>query len=145
MPAGAIDLQQTMRARCDVTAYFQKMLAHGFKVYRRHNQPSTYAAGWTHSAEHVGPAIATIAWCSRPAAARRPDAGERALLANAGLVLPPDLKRFAGSVRRQGSSDQGSEVFLCVSWAVASCSGWNGRAVSFRNDSFAKSLPTLRS
>ena len=145
MPSGAVDLHQAVRARCDVAADFGKMLAHGLKVERRHDKACTHAARRAHGAEYVGPGVATITRCRRSAAAGRPHAGLRALLAYAGFILPPDLQRFAGSVGRQGGRYQVGKVFLCVCWAAASCSGWNGRAVSLRNARRASNLPTLRS
>ena len=145
MPAGAIHLHQAVRARCNAAADFGKMLAHGFKVDGRHDDACTYAARWADGAEDVGPGVAAIARGSGSAAALRPNAGQCALLADPGFVLPPDLERFAGSMRRQGGCNQVGEVFLCVCWAPASCSGWKGRAVILRNASFASSLPTLRS
>ena len=145
MPAGAIDLQQAVGARCHIAADDLKMLAHGFKVDGRHHDPGAYATGRAHRAEQIGPGIAAIAWCRRTTATLGPHPGERALLTNPGLILPPDFERFAGCFGRQGSGNQASEVFLCVSWQVLSCSGWNGRTDSLRNDNLASSLPTLRS
>ena len=145
MPTGAIDLHQAVRARCYMAADFGKMFAHGFKIDRRHDDPRTHTARGAHGAEYVSPGVAAITRCSRPAAAGRPHAGLRALLTDSGFILPPDLQRFAGGMRRQGGLYQRSEVFLCVCWAEASCSGWKGRAASLRNASLASSLPMLRS
>ncbi len=145
MPSGAIDLHQAVGARCNVAADFTKMLAHCFKINRRHDDPGTHAARRAYGAEYIGPGIAAIARCGWPAAALCPDPGQRALLAHPGFVLPPNLERFADSMRRQSGSDQVGEVFLCVSWAAMSCSGWKGRAVSLRKASLANNLPTLRS
>jgi hypothetical protein len=145
MPPGAINLHQTVRARCHITADFAKVLAHGFEIDRRHDNSRTHAARWANGTEHIGPGIAAIAWCSRSAAALGPNPGQRALLTHSGFILPPDFERFASGMGRQSGSDQVGEVFLCVSWATASCSGWNGRAVSLRKASLANNLPTLRS
>ncbi len=145
MPTCTVDLHQAVGTRCYVAADFTKMLGHCFKVDRWHNDPCTHAPRGAYGAEYIGPGVAAIAWCSRSAPAPGPDAGLRALLTNPGLVLPPDFQWFAECVGRQGSSDQAGKVFLCVSWAAMSCSGWNGRAVSLRKANLANNLPTLRS
>ena len=145
MPTGAINLHHAMRARCDTAADFTKMLAHRFKIDRRHDDPGTHTPRWAYRAEYISPSIATIARCRRSAAALRPHAGQRPLLADASFILPPNFERFAGGVGRQSGRYQVGKVFLCVAWAAVSCSGWNGRTLSLRNASLASSLPTLRS
>jgi hypothetical protein len=57
------------------------------------------------------------------AAARRPLVRQRALLANAGLILEPDLDRLAIRCGRQDSRYEGREVFLKASCAAPSFLG----------------------
>ncbi len=140
-----IDLHQAVCTWCNTVADLTKMLAHRFKIDRGHDDPGTHAACRADGAEHIGPGVTTIARCSRSAAALCPHPGQRALLTDAGFILPPDFQRFAHRMGRQSGSDQLGKVFLCVSWAAIFCSGWKGRAVSLRNASLANSLPTLRS
>ena len=53
------------------------------------NEPGANAAVWADGAEQIGRLVALIAWRRGSAAARGPDAGQAALLADARLVLPP--------------------------------------------------------
>src|SRR5215218_10206474 len=81
----------------------------------------------TDGSEQIGPVVALIARRPRPGAALGPHAGQRALLADTGFILPPELDRLAARVRRDGSDDQIGKVFLCACWIAASCSGQRGR------------------
>ena len=55
----------------------------------RQNEPSADAAVRADGAEQIGRLVALVARCCGSAAAFRPDTGQAALLADAGLVLPP--------------------------------------------------------
>ena len=67
---------------------------HRLGVGEGHDEAGGHAARRTGGAEDVGPVVAGVAHGAGAAAAARPDAGERALLADAGLVLEPDLERL---------------------------------------------------
>lgn len=64
-----------------------------------------------------------VANCRRAAAARRPLVRQRALLADAGFVLEPDLDRLARRPGRQDCRYEGREVFLKASCAAPSFLG----------------------
>ena len=68
--------------------------------------------------------MAIVANGRRAAAAQGPLIRQRALLADAGFVLEPDLDRLARRVRRQGLGDEGGEVFLKAACAALSFLGW---------------------
>ncbi len=64
-----------------------------------------------------------VANCRGAAVTRRPLVRQRALLADAGFVLEPDLDRLAGRSGRQDGSYEGREVFLKASCAAPSFLG----------------------
>lgn len=78
-------------------------------------------------------------------AALGPGPGERALLADSGFILKPDLKRLGLRRFRQGRLYRGGEVFLNASCAAGSDFGRWGRTERRRNPSAASCLPTVRS
>ena len=82
--------------------------------------------------EEIGPLVAGVAGRARPCAAPRPDAGERALLANPGLILKPDLERLASDLLGDCCRYRRAEAFLKASWASGSAFGCRGRTESRR-------------
>ena len=78
----------------------------------------------TDRAKEVGRVVTIVANGRRAAAAQRPLIRQRALLADAGFILEPDLDRLAGRFGRQGCSYEGREVFLKASCAAPSFLGW---------------------
>src|SRR5258708_18532305 len=77
----------------------------------------------TDRAKEVGRVVTIVANCRWAAATRRPLIRQRALLADAGFILEPDLDRLASRLRRQGCSYEGGEVFLKAFCAAASFLG----------------------
>src|SRR5204862_4880384 len=78
-------------------------------------------------AEQVGPGVAPVPWRPGPGAAPRPDPGQGALLADAGLILEPDLDRLAAGALGQRLAYQLGEAFLNASCAASSAFGCLGR------------------
>src|SRR5437764_11965917 len=95
-------------------------------------------------AEQVGPRVATVAGRSRPGAAPRPDPGQGALLADAGLVLEPDLDRLATGMLGQRSRHQLGEAFSNAACAASSAFGCLGRTDRRAKPSRRGTLPTER-
>ena len=62
---------------------------HRVDIGTRENEPGANAAAWTDGTEQIGRLVALIARGCGSAATPRPDAGQAALLADAGLILPP--------------------------------------------------------
>jgi hypothetical protein len=87
-----------MRLRRDAGADLGEVQAHHVGVGGRQHQRRARAARRADRAEEVGPGIALVAGRDGTRTAFGPDAGERALLANAGLVLPPELQRPSAGV-----------------------------------------------
>jgi hypothetical protein len=63
-------------------------------------------------AEEIGPLVAGVAGRPRSGAAPRPEAGERALLANPRLILKPDLDRLASDLLGDCCRYRSAEAFL---------------------------------
>jgi len=82
--------------------------------------------GRANGAEQVGPLVAGVARRGRPAALGRPDAGQRALLADAGFVLEPDFQWLAPGLLGEGLGYDVGEVFLNASCASGSRLGGVG-------------------
>ena len=95
--------------------------------------------------KQISPGEPSVAPDARTRAALGPDAGQRALLANAGFILKPDFDRPAGKLLRDCGARQLSEVFLKASCAARSLCGCTGRPDMLLKFSFFSSLPTLRS
>ena len=77
----------------------------------------------TDRAKEVGRVMTIVAHCRRAAAARRPLVRQRALLADAGFILEPDLDRLASRSGRQDCGYEIREVFLKASCAAPSFFG----------------------
>jgi hypothetical protein len=80
-------------------------------IGERQHQRGAGAAGRTGRAEEVGPLFAGVADHARQGAAPGPDSGEGALLADARLVLDPDLERLVAGLLRQRRRYRVAEVF----------------------------------
>ena len=109
-----------------------EMQRHGFGVRRRHDQACRDATLRTGRAEQVGPVVALVARCAGSRSTFGPDAGQRALLADPGLVLEPDFDRLVFGVVGELRRDCGGEVFLNASWASSLACGWRGLTDSLR-------------
>src|SRR5215207_3533089 len=145
VPSGAVDGQHGMGARGDVGADLGQVQVHHVGVGERQHERGASAAGWADRAEQVGPGIALVPRRRRPGAALGPHPGQRALLADAGLVLPPEFQRLAAGALRQRRVYEGGEVALKDAWAAASWPGCRGRATSRRKPSRRSTVLMLRS
>src|SRR5205823_13741753 len=123
MPSGTVADQYRVRTGRHLCADLLQVLVHGFGVDERHDDRGAGAARRTDRAEQISGIMAVVAYHRRARADRGPDVGDRALLADAGFVLEPDLDRLADRRRRQRLGYQLGEVFLNASWAAVSCFG----------------------
>ena len=130
--AGAVEEEGGVGAGSDLAADLCEMQRQHLGVGGREDERGRGAALGAGRAEEVGPVVALIARRARPGSALGPDPGQRALLADARLVLEPDFERLVlgvvGEPRRQGRG----KVFLNVACSAASLSGWRGRTESRR-------------
>ena len=131
VPASLIHQHDRVRAWCDGECYFGKMQRHGLGIAEGQDQTGPLAKLRADRTEDVGrfrPLILGRRW-PRPASGPAP--GDLVLLADAGLVLEPDLYRRA---LREGGFDLcqlgGKAPFLKASIANSFWAWWRGRAVS---------------
>jgi hypothetical protein len=97
---------------------------HRFAADPGHDDGGAHGPARADRTEDVGRGMAVVANRRRTGAARCPQIGQRALLADARLVLEPDLDPLARSLRRQDLGYASGKVFLKASCASASFLGW---------------------
>ncbi len=85
---------------------------HGLDIDVRQHDGRADAALRADGTEQMDRVAAMVAQRTRARAARRPHAGQRALLANTGFVHEPDLDRFARRRRRQACCHKTGELPL---------------------------------
>ena len=130
--AGAVEDESGVATCRHLAADGLQMQRHGLGVRGRHDQARCDATLRTGRAEQVGPVVALVVRRAGPRSTLGPDAGQRALLTDPGLILEPDFDRLAfgaiGDLRR----DCRGEVFLNACWASSSAFGWRGLTDSLR-------------
>ncbi len=130
--ARAVENEGCVATSGDLLADGGEMQRHGLGVRRRQDQAYRDAALRTGGAEQIGPVVALVARGAGPRSPLGPDAGQRALLADPGLVLEPDFDRLVFGVVGELRRDRRGEVFLNASWASSSACGWRGLTDSLR-------------
>ena len=85
--AGAIEDESGVATCRHLAADRSEMQRHGLGVRRRHDQACCETTLRTSGAEQVGPVVALIVRRAGPRATFGPDAGQRALLADSGLIF----------------------------------------------------------
>ena len=121
VPAGLIHEQDGVGALCNGLRYLGQMQGHGRAVAERHDKAGALALFGTDGSEDVGRAGALVAGAEGPGAALGPAARDLVLLADASLVLEPDLYFGARRLAARDLRQQVGEVFLKAS---AACSLW---------------------
>ena len=121
MPAGLIHEQDGVGALCNGQRYLGQMHLHGGAVAERHDKAGALALFGTDGSEDVGRAGALVAGAEGPGAALGPAARDLVLLADASLVLEPDLYLGTCRLAARELRQQVGEVFLKAS---AACSLW---------------------
>ena len=91
-----------MRIRRDVGGDFDGVQVHHTGIGEWRYVGGAGAAGRASGAQDVRPRIASVARRYGSGATFGPYPGQRALLADAGFVLPPELQRLAAGVLGQG-------------------------------------------
>jgi hypothetical protein len=100
------------------------------------------AAGRADGPEQVGVFVALIGRLAGPGSASGPLSDLAVLLADAGLVLEPDLdwRRLRQAVEM--GAQRAREVFLKAATIRSSWPGWRGLALMWENPSRFRSFPT---
>jgi hypothetical protein len=112
VPAGAVEQQNGVSALGDDEGDLVQVELHGLGIGVGQRQRRACAARWTDRAEEVGALIALVGRLARPRPASRPLSDDPVLLADAGLVLEPDLDRLALGDAGQMSLQRRGKVFL---------------------------------
>ena len=92
---------------------------HGLGVAERHDEAGALALGRADRPEEIRPGRALVVRRAWPGAPPGPSPGELVLLADAGLVLPPELYALAG-MREPNLRQAVRETFLKASAASGS-------------------------
>jgi len=145
VPACAVADQHGVRARRHIDADFLQVLVHRLGVDVGHDKGGPHGAVGADGAEQVGGDVPVVAHHKRARADRRPDISMGSFLADAGLVLEPDLDWRAGCAGEQRAPQQAGEVFLKACSAAASFFGWNGRGCSRVRRNWFSHLPIVLS
>src|SRR4051794_17133887 len=142
VPPGTVEHDHAVRPGRDVAADLGEVQARGLGVGVGQDEGGADGPLRADRAEQVGPGVAAVAGRPGPGAAPRPDPGQRALLADAGLVLKPDLDRLAAGVLGQRLAYQLGEAFLNAAWAASSAFGCLGLTDRRAEPSPGPALPT---
>jgi hypothetical protein len=111
MPAGTVTDQHGMGRGADLGCDLGQVPGHRLAADKGHDDGRADRAGGADRAEQGGAVVAIVAHRGRTRTARRPKIGQRALLADTGLVLEPDLDRLADRRGRQHLGYAGGEVY----------------------------------
>ncbi len=123
VPTGAVADDHAMCIGADPLADFSQMDAHCLAADPRHDDGGADGPLRADRAEQIGRVMPVVANRRRAGAAQPPDVGQRALLADFGFILKPNLDLFARRCRRQDLGYTGGEVFLKAACASASFFG----------------------
>jgi len=94
MPSGAIDDNDSVSSLGDLFADFLKVKVHRPNVRFGNDPRSAAAPRWAYGSKEIDPGVALITGGTGPATALGPDTCQRSLLADACLILPPNLYRL---------------------------------------------------
>ena len=120
MPAGLIEQQHGVGARCNGARDFGQVQRHRGGIAARQDEAGPGSLGRADGAEDVGRAGPLIVRRRGPCPAPRPSPGDLVLLSDPGLVLKPDFYRLAGRVALGDLAQARGEVFLNAARAAAS-------------------------
>jgi hypothetical protein len=94
VPAGAVEQERGMGSALHSAGDFVEMKLHGLGVGEGERQGGTGAAGRADGTKQVGALVALVGRLAGPCSAPCPLPHKAVLLADAGLVLEPDLDRL---------------------------------------------------
>jgi hypothetical protein len=112
MPSGPVEDKHGVSARRHLGRNFIEMPLHGVGVATGQDEARADATCGTDGTEDIGRLGALVLGRRGPAAAFRPASGELGLLADSGLILPPDF--YIGVGREDGADlrQLGGKLFL---------------------------------
>ena len=121
VPAGLIEKEDGMGARCDLGGDFVQMPLHRLGVAAGQDEGGPDTALGTDGAEDVGRLGSLVMGRPGPAPPRCPATGDLVLLPDTGFILPPELYRDAVRELCPDRVQRGREVFLKASIASSFC------------------------
>ena len=121
VPAGLIEEEDGMGARCDLGRDFAQMPLHGLSVAAGQDEGGTDTAIGTDGTEDVGRLGSLVMGHPGPATPRRPSAGDLVFLPDTSFILPPQLYRDAVGELCSDRVQRGREVFLKSSITSSFC------------------------
>jgi hypothetical protein len=121
VPAGSVEDQDGVRAGIDGAADLGQMRVHGRRGAAGQDDAGALALLGADRPEDVGGSRALILRGCGPAALACPAPRRRVLLADAGLVLPPEFERRVGWQLGADRSQAGGKVFLNAVKASRAC------------------------
>ena len=127
VPAGAVEHEDGVRPRRDMSAQLRQEQGHRRRVAARQDQRAAEVAARAHRAEEIDGLVAVRARRTRARAGLGPDPGQRALLPDPHLIREPDFDRRARRQARADLSHPGGEVCWKAACAAGSLFGCRGR------------------
>jgi hypothetical protein len=112
VPPGTVTDQHGMGLGADLVANLGQVYGHRFAADPGHDDGGAHGTARADRTEDVGRGMAVVANRRRTGAPQGPQIGQRALLADARLILEPDLDPLAGGLRRQDLCYTSGKVFL---------------------------------
>ena len=119
-----------MNVRGDLGGELLKEKVDDLNVDMRREQADGVAGAGTGCADEVEPVVLRLSDGDESLAPSAPASGQRALLAEAGLLLEVDLYSLVG-VLASDCVQPGREFFLKASWASGSDRSWRGRGARY--------------
>jgi hypothetical protein len=124
VPPGTVTDQHGMGLSADLLTNLGQVYGHRRAADPGHDDGGAHGTARADRTENVGGGMAVVANRRRTGAPQGPQIGQRAVLADARLILEPDLDPLAGGRRRQDLRYASGKVFLKASCAAASFLGW---------------------
>ena len=127
--SGAVEQQHGMGVPGDVKRDLVDVHLHRLGIGEGQRQRRAHASGRADRTEEIGALVALIGGLTRSGSSPGPLSDEPILLADAGLVLEPDLDLLLARHALEVSRERAAEVFLKASMVAPSCIGCRGRAL----------------
>lgn len=128
MPAGAVEDEDSVHVVWQGAGEAGEKQVHDLGVDGGQHEGEVLASGRAHGGEDVGPLVALVAATRRALTPDPPAVTDPALVADAGLVLEPQLEPLLGMRRGGGLQRLAEPPFLNASRAAGSPFGCDGRA-----------------
>ena len=145
VPTGPVEEQHGVASPGDGAGYLLEVKLHGVSVGEGQRQARADAAHRADGAKQIRALVTLIGGLRRPCSAPRPLANAAVLLADARLVLEPDLDGSVADYAAEMRRENAGEVFLKAAMVSPSCFGCLGRPLTCEKPKCFKSLPIVRS